>query len=389
MPSPSQPLRVTQVSAYLDPAQRAPDELLRAWRDFGRTADAANRAGVRVTVVQASWKDAVLKVGDAVCHFVREGRSPVVRVPGGPTFCRARLSRLWAQVGESRPDVIHWQGLLFPRQLRSLARVIPGVPIVAQDHGSAVPRRLARRWMHRWGFRPLAGVMFTATDQAAPFKAAGVLRRDLPVYEVVEGSSPFSPGDQARARQETGLGGNPCLLWVGNLDSNKDPLTVLDAVSRVAPKLPGLTLWMCYRFAPLLEAVRERMARDPALRERVRLVGEVRYPAIEGYFRAADFLVQASHKEGSGYGVIEALACGTTPLVTGIPSFRTITGQGEAGALVPVDHAEALAGAIADWAGRDRAGLRRRARAHFDDALSFDAIGRQLAATYHRVRERA
>ena len=362
-------LRVANVSVYLDPARRAPEELMRAWRDFAAPAAAAARAGVEMTVVRASWVDAVHTVGGVPCQFVRR-------------------SRLWAQVAAGRPDVIHWQGLLFPVQLRACAARFPGVPIVAQDHGSAVPRRGWRRWLHGWGFAPLAGVMFTAAEQAAAFKAAGVLRQDLPVFEVVEASSPFLPGDRATARATTGLGGDPCLLWVGNLDANKDPLTVLDAVSRAAPHFPGLQLSMCYRFAPLLAQVRERIARDPDLAGRVRLLGEVAYPEIEQHFRAADFLVQASHKEGSGYAVIEALACGTTPLVTDIPSFRAITGQGARGALVPTDDPGEFARAIRDWAGRDRAELRRAAREHFDKTLSLDVIGRQLAAAYRRLARR-
>ncbi len=385
-------LRVTQVSAYLDPARRAPAELVQVWRDFGAAAAAVVRAdsGIRVTLVQAAWDDAARDVGapggaGVLCHFVREERSPEVRVPGVISYLRPRRPRLWARIAESRPHVIHWQGLLFPAAVRALARRFPTVPIVAQDHGSALPRRRWRRWVQRWGFRPLAGVMFTAADQAVAFQRAGILRPGLPIFEVVEGSTPFMPGDQEAARAATGLGGDPCLLWVGNLDRNKDPLTVLDAVARALPHLPGLRLYMCFRFSPLLPAVRERLAADAALGAAVRLLGEVGYPGIERQFRAADFLVQASHKEGSGYGVIEALACGTTPLVTDIPSFRVITGQGAAGALVPPGDAAALAAAMRDWSARDRVDLRRRARAHFEHALSFDAIGRQLAAVYRRV----
>lgn len=359
-------LRVTRVSAYLDPQGRPPDELIHAWRDFGATVSASERAGVGVTVVQASWIEAVRVVEGVTCHF-------------------AHPSRTHALVSEARPDVIHWQGLLFPRQLRALARQVPGIPIVAQDHGSALPRRFWRRWLHRWGFAPLSGAMFTSAAQAVPFKQAGVLRADLPIYEVVEGSTRFTPGDQAAARATTGLSGDPCLLWVAHLDANKDPLTVLDAVSLAAGDLPGMRLWMCYRDESLLGQVRQRFGRDPVLSGRVSLVGAVELAMMEHHYRAADFLVQGSHKEGSGYGVFEALACGTTPLVTDIPSFRTLTGQGACGALVPPGDARALARAIVEWSRRPRAELRRRAREHFDRALSYEAVGRQLAAAYRAV----
>jgi glycosyltransferase involved in cell wall biosynthesis len=335
-----------------------------------------------VTIVQSAWEDDRCEIDGVRCDFVRETEPPFLALPGKRAVRRIPR-RLFQRIAESSPDVIHYEGLVCPRLLRALARAFPRVPILSQDHGSKLPRGW-RRWLWRWGFAPLAGVTFTARAQGDEFKAAGILQPGLPVFEVVEGSSPFTPGDQAAARVATGLAGDPCVLWVGNLDSNKDPVTVLEAVAAAAESLPDLRLHMCYRHAPLLAAVRARIA-APALAGRVVLLGEIGYPQIQAHFRAADFLVQASHAEGSGYGVIEALACGTTPLVTDIPSFRRITGGGAFGALVPVGDSGALARAINDWGRRDRSVLRRRAREHFEQNLSFDAIGRQLLYAYHQV----
>ena len=44
--------------------------------------------------------------------------------------------------------------------------------------------------------------------------------------------------------------------------------------------------------------------------------------------QAADLFVLGSHREGSGYSLIEALACGLPPVVTDIHAFRTLTGCG-------------------------------------------------------------
>jgi glycosyltransferase involved in cell wall biosynthesis len=101
--------------------------------------------------------------------------------------------------------------------------------------------------------------------------------------------------------------------------------------------------------------------------------------------RAADFLVLGSHSEGSGYAVIEALACGTTPLVTDIPSLRRITGDGAVGALSPPGDADAMARALVEWSRKPRAELRHAAREHFERALSVSAIGQQLRAAYGAV----
>jgi glycosyltransferase involved in cell wall biosynthesis len=377
--------RVVVVGMYLDRVARSPDALLAGgWRNFGRTAAAARRAGAGMTMVQAAWEDGEREIDGVLCCFVRERGDPFIRLPGGRTV-RRRPRRLLERVAALAPEVIHFQGLLLPRELRALAAALPGIPIVAQDHGTKCPGGW-RRWWYRWGFAPLAGVAFTARSQAAPFFSAGLFRPGLPVFEVVEVSSPFTPGDQHAARSATGLDGDPCVLWAGNLDANKDPLTVLAAVAQVTSELPGLRLHMCFRRAPQLDAARAWIAADPALAARVRLLGEVPHAEIEMHHRAADFLVQASHAESCGGAVVEALACGTTPLVTDIPSFRRITGEGKCGALVPVGDAVAFASAIRDWSRRDRATLRLRAREHFERDLSFDAIGRQLCAAYEAVR---
>jgi glycosyltransferase involved in cell wall biosynthesis len=329
-------------------------------------------------MAQAAWADADRVIDGVPCAFVREPG----RVRAG--WWRRRPRALLRRVAAQNPDVVHFEGLAFPRELRALAAALPGIPILAQEHASKCPRGWRRPW-YRWGFAPLAGVAFTSHAQARPFTAAGVLRRDLPVFEVIEVSSPFTPGDRGAARAETGLEGDPCLVWVGNLDANKDPLTVLDAASRAAARLPALRLHMCFRDAPLLDAVRARIAADPALAPRVRLVGPVPHSRIEPFLRAADFLVQASHAEGSGTALIEALACGTTPLVTDIPSFRRITDDGAVGALVRVGDSVALADALCDWSARDRPALRERARRHFERDLSFAAMGAQLRAAYQAL----
>ena len=160
---------------------------------------------------------------------------------------------------------------------------------------------------------------------------------------------------------------------------------VLDAVASAAASLPDLRLYMCYRKAPLIEQVRRRIERDPALRTRVHLLGEIPYSDIQQHLRAADFLVQGSHHEGSSYGAIEALACGTSPLVTDIASFRRITDYGRVGAIVRVGHSDALAREIVQWSRKDRHTIRTAARAHFERELSTEGVGRQLRESYQNM----
>ena len=364
----SRRLRVVQVSFHADVERRDGESLLRAWPTLPAVADAVARADVDVTVVQRAHRRETIERAGVSYHFVDEPRRRPTRV----LECVAGL----------KPDVVHAHGLTFPRAVRSLSRVVLGVPLLVQDHGTVPPTGWrARAW--RWAYRSLAGVAFTAREQATPWKHAKILSADLPVFEVLGGSSHFTPGDRQAARSATNMFGEPCLLWTGRLNVNKDPLTMLAAVEQAARTLPGLRLWCCFGEAPLLDVVNHRIALSPALAERVILLGARPHEEMELRFRAADFYLQTSHREASGFSLLEALACGATPLVTDIPATRQIVGR--VGSLTPVGDSRSLGDAIVAWAARDQSTLRRAARTRFDEVLTFDAIGRQLRSAYETL----
>ena len=362
------PLRVVHVSFHLDAERRGAELLLAAWPTLSAVAIAAAAAGCDVTVVQSAHRTETVERGGVAFRFVGDaGRvhSQVIR-----------------RVALLRPDVVHVQGFVAARWMQALARALPGVPLLVQDHGS-VPPTGWRRWAARLAYGCLAGVAFTARDQALPWKRAKILREDLPVFEVLEGSSAFTPGDRDTARRATGMFGDPCLFWTGRLDANKDPMTMLSAFEQAALRLPDARLWCCYGEAPLLSAVQRRVAASRVLADRVVLLGTRPHDELEHRYRAADFFVQASHREGSGYSLLEAMACGVTPLVTDIPAARAIVDA--AGSLTPVGDPDALGDAIVAWSSRDGASLRSAARARFDEALTFETIGRQLRHAYESL----
>jgi glycosyltransferase involved in cell wall biosynthesis len=369
-------LHVAQISFFLDP-RRTATEILRDWWPLVDCAEMVKRYGARVSVIQACKRAETLTRNGVEYHFVAPD-------PGDSSIIGARA--FVALVGALEPDVFHVHGFCFPQEVMALAGLAPHVPILLQDHASGVPR-LWRRRPWRRGFSVAAGVSFCALEQARPFVKAGLLRTAAPVFEIPECSSRFVAGDRQLARRATGLFGDPAVLWVGNLDRNKDPLTVLTAISKAVPHLPDLQLWCGFRTAPLLPEVRKRIDRDPRLRRRVHLLGEVSHERIELLMQAADLFVLGSHREGSGCSVIEALACGLPPVITDIPSFRALTGNGEVGALWPCGDSDALCGKLLSMAARPHQDMRPSVREHFDRELSFDAVGRKLVAACERLRD--
>jgi glycosyltransferase involved in cell wall biosynthesis len=371
-------LHVVQISFFNDAAARAPAQLLDAWPSLVDVAEAACRGGMRVSVVQACSHCAHLAGGGVDYYFQPFGETPAGS--GAGTALRDLLRRL-------APDVFHVHGLSFPRHVLSLAALAPGVPILLQDHANRPPR-LWRRALWRRAMPLAAGVAFCAAEQARAFATAGLLHPHTRVYEIPESTCRFAPGDRQQARRATAIEGDPALLWVGHLDANKDPLTVLAGISAAVHELPRLQLYCCYGEAPLLPAVQARIAADSNLRGRVQLLGRVSRERIELLMRAADLFVLGSHREGSGYALIEALACGLPPLITDIPSFRALTGAGAVGRLWPRDDPQALCAALRSMAAGAGADMRSAVRAHFERELSFDALGRKLAAMYEDIIER-
>ncbi len=369
---------VAQISFFSDPEDRAPARLLDAWPTLVDIAEAVCRSEHRVSVIQASTHSEHLVRNRVDYYFLPFGN-------GLPAF-RAK-DGLCELLDELAPDVLHVHGLGFPRDVLTLAALAPGVPIILQDHASHPPR-LWRRASWRRGMSAAAGIAFCSLEQARPFANAGLVHPDTAIYEIPESTSRFTPGDKEQARRELEVGGDPLVLWVGHLDENKDPLTVLDGISAAARTLPDLQLWCCFGKAPLLHEVRNRIAADAALRSRVHLVGHVSHERVEQLMRAADLFVLGSHREGSGYSLIEALACGLPPVVTDIPSFRSLTAAGTVGKLWPCGDSHALCEALRSIAVRVDLGMRAAVRAHFERELSFDALGSKLATMYVDVLER-
>jgi glycosyltransferase involved in cell wall biosynthesis len=373
--------RVVQVSFVAEAERRDPETLLAEWTTLVNVAASVARAGVQLTVVLAAGRDQMIERDGVRYEFVDDGRAVPRRSPARGSRSR-RSADVIDRVISLGADVVHLHGFVRPLLARNLRAALHDVPLLVQDHGSVVPSG-ARRLFWRLAFGEADAVAFAAREQATPFLEAGVLRRGMPVFELFEDSTSFGIGDRAAARAATGLFGDPCVLWTGRLDGNKDPLVMLDAFERAALELPDARLWCRYGDAPLLGEVERRIAASSILRERVTLLGRCTHAEMQAHYHAAELFVQPSHREGCSYSTIEALACGVAPVVSDIPSMRKIVG--DAGVLVPPSDAKALADAIVEQARRDPEARRAAARARFESALSYDHVGRELRRAYETM----
>ena len=291
-----------------------------------------------------------------------------------PTFVGRRLCRA---VASFAPAIVHVNGLGHPRLTRRLRHELGfGTPIVVQDHGGFDPRSVSlwrKVWM-RHGLACVDALLVATPPQTRTFTESGLVPPQVRVRDVMEASTSV----HASAAPHDGT----AILFVGRLNANKDPLSVLDGFGRLVRNRPDSTLTFVYDDATLEPEIRARLTADAALAARVTLRGQVPHQRIDGEYARADIFVLGSHFEGSGYAALEAMACGVVPVLTDIPSFRWLTDDGRIGALWSVGDPVSLGDALARVVSADLQAHRRAARARFDEHFSWRAIGRRAMEIY-------
>jgi glycosyltransferase involved in cell wall biosynthesis len=365
-------MNVVQVNYAFDQKLSDPEALLDRYSTLTGWSEAVAGAGAgSVAVIQRFHCDAVIR---------RHGIDYV--------FKRGRLHR---QADRLSPDVVHVNGLVFPIQTWVLRQTMPAsCAIVVQDHGGGEPSAglIGERTVLHRRLAAADGFLFAARGQADAWRRVGAVGPHQQIYEVMEASTTFRAWPRAQACQTSGVDGSPAILWVGRLNANKDPLTVLAGFERSLNRLPRARLTMVYGDAELLPAVERRLRSSPVLGEAVRLVGAVPHDRMPAFYSAADIFVLGSHHESCGYALIEACACGVVPVVTDIPAFRAITADGSIGALWHAGDPAGFARALEDVWNRDPAALGAQAAQHFEQALSWPAVGAQALTAYQDAAAR-
>jgi glycosyltransferase involved in cell wall biosynthesis len=375
-------LRITVVNAAYDPSVSDCDVLLDRYATLTGWCGAMTAAGAELHVVQRFPYAAIRRRDGAEIIFVSDG-GPPTPAPG------ARLRRVVDAVVATGPRLVHVNGLGFPSLIRALrAAVLPRAPIVVQDHaGVRMPagRGPIGRWRRgRWrsGMSAADAISFSAASQAEPWQAAGIVT-DQRVLVLLESSTRIAPAPREEARARTGLSGLPLVLWVGRLIPNKDPLTVLGAFEQLVRRHRHARLGMVFQHGSLVRDVSRAVAASEWLRSSVTLVGPVTPGAIGDYYSAADLFVSGSHSEGSGYALIEAMACGLVPVVTSIPSFVAIAGA--CGVFWPPGDTNACADALFRGSERHLAKGGAGVRDRFSRELSWPIIAARTLAAYRAL----
>lgn len=355
-------LRCIDLNYYCHEALTTPEAVMQVQRLSNAYA---YRLGERVamTMVKHANYTGSLEEADCTTYFFKR-RNRFWQIPLATHRFVQRL----------QPDIILVQGLVFPLQLLAL-RIKMGrsCRIVVQHHGER-PAKGWRKWIQTWACRHADVFVCTAKDNLLPWIAAGIIPNHKPCVEILEAAVAVTPIEPTVARAHTRVAGDPVCLWVGRLHPDKDPLTVVQGFAKWQEARPDARLYMIFQEDQLLPAIQNYLDAQPALRNAIRLAGKVDPDDMGYWYSAADYFLSGSHREGSGYALLEAIQCGCIPVVTNIPAFKKITGNGALGVCWQAGDATDLTGALREADRLDRAYYREKLQAISREKFSAAAI---------------
>jgi glycosyltransferase involved in cell wall biosynthesis len=277
------------------------------------------------------------------------------------------------EVAAFSAEVVHLHGITVSSCLTAsvLRARLPGLVIALQDQAFHWPPSATGRLIVHLGLSCADIAFFAVRSQAAELVRRGALRSEQ-VVELPGGSTDFVAVPQALARKRTGLRGDPLYLWVGRLVPVKGPLVAMKALAEVLAQRPNARLALVYGDAELHGEV---MAALGGVAGQVTDLGRVPHVELPDLYSSADVFVLASERESWCSALLEAMACGATPVASAIDANLPIIGS--LGRSFPVGDGAALVEAL-QGPRQPRAKVRR----HFAEHHTFAALARQSVAAY-------
>jgi glycosyltransferase involved in cell wall biosynthesis len=229
-------------------------------------------------------------------------------------------------VNNLNPDIILVSSFQYPLQVIQLRYCVgKKVKIILQHHAEKQFKGL-KKYIQYFASRKVNAFLFTSFKSGIEWVRNKNLDSEKKIYELLEVSSTFHPVNRIKAIEKTNISGGPVFLWVGRLNLNKDPLTVVRAFLKFSLLQSNATLYMIFQTEELIKEIIDILPSKYGTCS-VKLVGRIPHDELLYWFNSADFYVSASHYEGSGTALCEAMSCGCIPVVSDIPSFRTIGGN--------------------------------------------------------------
>lgn len=284
-----------------------------------------------------------------------------------------------------QPDIVLVHGFVFPLQVVALKLLLGKHCSIVLQHHAEQPRNSIRKIFQKLADRFVATYMFTAADIAASWLSQGIIRNKEKIVELAGASVDIEKRGKTICKQQLGLSGTDNFLWVGRLNENKDPLTVIMAFLQYVAVRPAAMLYMIYQTEELLEEVKKIIAQHESSGVHIQLLGKMDRADLTEWYNAADFFISGSHAEAAGYALLEAMSVGCIPVVTNIPSYRKILNNGAAGFLFQPGDRQDLILVLNQLCTIDNKEQGRRTEDYFNKYLHFKNVAAGLYDLFVRL----
>lgn len=158
--------------------------------------------------------------------------------------------------------------------------------------------------------------------------------------------SQFNPQvDSSGIKEKLNLGDSPVVLSARSFKPFYNIDTIVQAIPYVLKKVPETKFILKNSYGDEEPKIRQ-LVDQLGLNEAVRFVGTVDYSEMPKYYTVADIFVSVPSFDATAVSLLEAMACGLSPVISDLDSPKEWVRNGENGYVVPVREPEALAEAI-------------------------------------------
>ena len=306
------------------------------------------------------------------------------------------VTRMHRAVRRFNPDLVHVQ------YLRGLAWGMPlvrGIPCVATPWGSDVLEEQGA--FREWYSRSLTRAVLQRADVVTVHSTflESRLRPLMPPGKTLTrigwgvDLKRFRPGvDVLPVRKQWEIGDNRRVIFSPRLTQ---PFyrheQVIRALPAVREQIPDALLVVAGHSADSgYVASLRRLAFDLGVVDHVRFTGPLVYSDMPRWMNLAEVVVMVPASDGMPSTLLEAMACGSIPVLSKLPQYAEFIEHGKNGFLVDTEGgglAEALVAALADRAARDE--MARLNRARVAEVADQDREMERMEGQYQRLAMRS